>query len=63
MQAFTLYGLDENERAVSVEILRAEDVEHGPRQLARERLKSFVAVEVWRGPARLVRMTQRRMLQ
>jgi hypothetical protein len=63
MLAFTLYGLDANERAVSVEILKAETLNPDLRQLAYERLSNYPTVEVWSGPKRLLRVTQRGALR
>jgi hypothetical protein len=59
MQAFTLYGLDENHRAVSVEILKAETLDDELRRLARERLQRFAEVELWTGSRRLLAITRR----
>jgi hypothetical protein len=63
MQAFTLSGLDDNERLVSTEILEAEAVNDDIRRLTRERLRSFAAVELWRGPDCLIRVTPRQTVQ
>jgi hypothetical protein len=59
MHAFTLYGLDENLRAVSVEILKADAVDSRLKSLAEQRLQRFVSVELWRGSERLLRMSRR----
>ena len=58
MQPFTLYGLDQRQWPISVELLLAEDLDHGPRDLARARLTRFEAVELWSGSKRLLHMTQ-----
>jgi hypothetical protein len=63
MQAFTLYGLDENERLVSTELLKAGAVNDDIRRLTRERLRSFAAVELWRGPDCLIRVTRQQTVQ
>jgi hypothetical protein len=63
MQAYTLYGLDENEQPVSTEILKADEVNDHIRRLTRERLRSFAAVELWQGPSCLIRVTRRQAIQ
>jgi hypothetical protein len=63
MQAFTLYGLDENERCLSTELLKADDVNDGIRRLTQERLQSFAIVELWSGRDCLLRVTRRHTLQ
>jgi hypothetical protein len=63
MEAFTLYGLDQNERLVSTEILKADEVNDDIRRLAHKRLRSFAAVELWHGPRCLIRVTRRQMIQ
>ena len=58
MQAFTLYGLDEVGRPISVEFLKSESAE-SVKRLAGERTASYPAVELWSGSTRLLRQVRR----
>jgi hypothetical protein len=63
MQAFTLYGIDENGQCLVTEIFRAESFGDGVQRLARERSRRFASVELWQGARRLMRVTRRPLLK
>ena len=48
MRKFTIYGLDEGQRLLATEEIRAADVASA-RLMAAERLKDFPRIELWEG--------------